>query len=168
MGLDMFLNGSRFLWSFDENADTEIKDAVQKLLPELGDKPEGPGCKGFEVKTIGAELGYWRKANQIHKWFVDNVQDGDDDCGNYRVEWEQLVKLRDLCKKVLANKELAEELLPAQSGFFFGTTGYDEWYYQDLERTVQIIDRIDTQLVTKTLDNGTRYSNWEFEYHSSW
>lgn len=23
----------------------------------------------------GIEVGYWRKANHIHKWFVDNVQE---------------------------------------------------------------------------------------------
>ena len=25
---------------------------------------------------ISTMAGYWRKSNQIHKWFVDNVQDG--------------------------------------------------------------------------------------------
>ena len=30
-------------------------------------------------------FGYWRKANQIHKWFVDNVQGGIDDCRPYPV-----------------------------------------------------------------------------------
>ena len=24
----------------------------------------------------------WRKANHIHQWFVQNVQDGNDDCGD--------------------------------------------------------------------------------------
>ena len=38
------------------------------------------------------EVGYWRKANQIHKWFVDNVQDGVDDCGEYKVTKEQLIE----------------------------------------------------------------------------
>ena len=27
------------------------------------------------------EVGYWRKANAIHGWFVRNVQNGKDDCG---------------------------------------------------------------------------------------
>ena len=32
------------------------------------------------LSYIDEEVGYWRKANAIHKWFVDNVQDGNDDC----------------------------------------------------------------------------------------
>ena len=28
------------------------------------------------------QIASWRKANAIHKWFVDNVQDGVDDCGD--------------------------------------------------------------------------------------
>lgn len=47
------------------------------------------------------EVGYWRKANAIHKWFVENVQDGEDDCGQYEVCKEQLEELLDVCKEVL-------------------------------------------------------------------
>ncbi len=36
------------------------------------------------------EVGYWRKANQIHNWFVKNVQGGVDDCGYYGVTKEKL------------------------------------------------------------------------------
>ena len=44
---------------------------------------------------------YWRKANAIHKWFVDNVQNGDDDCGDYEVYWEQLMELKGICKRIV-------------------------------------------------------------------
>ena len=43
---------------------------------------------------------YWRKANQIHKWFVDHCQDGIDDCREAYVSDEQLEELLNLCKKV--------------------------------------------------------------------
>jgi hypothetical protein len=171
MGLDMYLNATRYLWSFPEDGpDAEIRKAVQKMLPELGELPKGYGHTGMEVRTIGAEIGYWRKANQIHRWFVDNVQDGKDDCGKYRVEWEDLVQLRAVCQGLLEDKDpkKAAEILPVQAGFFFGGTDYDEYYWSDLERTVEIINRIDEQLVTETTDDGTRYSQWDFKYHSSW
>ena len=45
-------------------------------------------------------VGYWRKANQIHHWFVENVQDGEDDCGDYEVSVEQLKYLLDICKLI--------------------------------------------------------------------
>ena len=44
---------------------------------------------------------YWLKANMVHKWFVDNVQDGKDDCGEYHVSKEQILELRDLCMGVV-------------------------------------------------------------------
>lgn len=51
-------------------------------------------------KSIIEEIGYWRKANAIHKWFVDNIQDGEDDCGYYEVASEQLEELLDICKLI--------------------------------------------------------------------
>ncbi len=52
-------------------------------------------------KMLYEPVGYWRKENHIHKWFVDNVQDGNDNCDMYIVSREQLEALRDVCKKVL-------------------------------------------------------------------
>lgn len=45
---------------------------------------------------------YWRKANAIHNWFVQNVQSGNDDCGHYDVSKDDLITLRDLCDIVIA------------------------------------------------------------------
>lgn len=132
------------------------------------------------------EIGYWRKANHIHKWFVENVQNGVDDCGFYAVSKDKLLELHKLCKEILekcvlvegevnngytlgadgsrvyhkepgrivSNPEIAEELLPCQSGFFFGSTDYDEYYIKDIEDTIQIIE--------DALKEETVY------YHSSW
>lgn len=90
------------------------------------------------------EVGYWRKANAIHKWFVDNVQDGVDDCGDYEVSEEHIQKLLQTCKTVVTNgkldKEKAQTLLPPQAGFFFGSTDIDEGYEQDLLHTISILE----------------------------
>lgn len=168
MGLDMYLTAERFLWSMKDNPDYPIRQAIQAQFPELGELNDEWESTGFKVQGVKAEVGYWRKANQIHAWFVEKVQDGTDDCGTYNVDWEQLQELRTVCKVVLADPEKAEELLPVQSRFFFGSTTYDEWYLEDLKRTVEIIDKIDSELVIKTLDDGTRYSEWEFQYQASW
>jgi len=153
VGLDMYLNASRYLSDFDE-ADVEKKEAMLKLFPELEvylEKDKNP------VREMVAEIGYWRKANAIHNWFVQNVQDGEDDCKRYFVNREELEKLKGLCQQVLADNSLAEELLPPTSGFFFGSTEIDEYYIDDLQKTVAIIDK------ALALPN-----NWEFEYQSSW
>jgi hypothetical protein len=66
--------------------------------------------------------------------------------------------LRDLCEKVLANHALADELLPTASGFFFGNTDYDEWYFTDLQDTVTILNH--------ALENVPE--DYDFVYGSSW
>jgi hypothetical protein len=51
---------------------------------------------------------YWRKANHIHKWFVDNVQGGKDDCGNYYVSEEKLEELLHTCERILEDSKLVK------------------------------------------------------------
>ena len=59
--------------------------------------------KRYGHKDIMDEVGYWRKANQIHAWFVDHVQDGEDDCDyHHEVTKEILEELRDTCIEVLS------------------------------------------------------------------
>ena len=104
------------------------------------------------------KIGYWRKANAVHDWFVQNCQDGNDDCREAYVPIEKLEELRNICKMVLGNHALASEYLPTSSGFFFGSTDYDEWYYKDLESTVDIIDNALSKISNE----------WTFAYQSSW
>jgi len=146
MGLDMYLKAKRYIW-FNE---ADVAAAVAELFPELKDR---------KVKQVEADAAYWRKANAVHRWFVDKVQAGVDDCGNYDVSREQLAELRDTCRRVLDFQHLAVEQLPPADGFFFGSTEVGDWYWQDLEDTVKMIDSI-----LADFPEG----KWEFEYHSSW
>lgn len=107
------------------------------------------------IRTF-VEIGYWRKSNQIHKWFVDNIQGGVDNCATYYCDKEQLIKLKILCQQVLDDPKQAEELLPVKEGFFFGSEEYDEWYFSDLQETIEIID----WTISKEYDY--------FAYSSSW
>lgn len=152
MGLDMYLEARRFLWIFDDGTgkDAEVGEAIRKALPEIGDmRPQG----------VTVEAMYWRKANAIHQWFVDNVQSGEDDCDHYHVSREKLEELRDLCQQVLDDRDRAAELLPTQSGFFFGGTDYDDWYWNKVQYTR---DTLANLLANEQL------KGWEFYYHSSW
>ena len=136
MGLDQYLYSVKYLSKYRENED-------------LG-----------KTQIVKTEEIYWRKSNQIHNWFVNNVQNGTDDCGFYEVSEDQLIDLKNTCQKVLDNPKLAEKLLPTQSGFFFGSTEYDEYYWHDIKYTIQEIDKL------LKLDEQESFS-W-FEYHSSW
>lgn len=133
MGLDMYLNKHTYVqqWQHIEE-DKQYKVEVTK-----GGQPTHINPK--KVKYIIEEAGYWRKANQIHQWFVDNVQKGVDNCGEYYVGTDDLEKLLDACEKVKADHSLADTLLPSASGFFFGGTEYDEWYFNTIDNTIEIL-----------------------------
>lgn len=145
MGLDMYLNARKYLWSNDQ-----LADAISQNFPELGDG---------KIKQVTAEVGYWRKSNQIHKWFVDNVQNGEDDCGTYEVSMEKLQELLDIINTVLSDKSKASILLPVQSGFFFGNTDYDKYYFDDLQYTKELLEKV---------INNESLKHWYIEYTSSW
>lgn len=114
----------------------------------------------YGFSRIMEQVGYWRKANQIHNWFVEHIQDGIDDCNyHHEVTKEDLEELADVCHEVLCNPDLAEARLPTQCGFFFGGTEYDEYYYDDLKNTIDIITRV---LETTDFDKEMIY------YVSSW
>lgn len=135
MGLDMYLNRRIYIGANYEH------NNVKGTISLTSGKDNTPiKIDLSKVTEIVEQVGYWRKANQIHKWFVDNVQDGEDDCKEYYVSKEDLEKLLADCKAVISNKELATEKLPTQSGFFFGSTDYDEYYMQEIEETIDIIE----------------------------
>ena len=116
--------------------------------------------KKYGYARIMDQVGYWRKANHIHNWFVENIQDAEDDCDYHReVTKEDLEELLDVCLQVLRCPNLASELLPTQRGFFFGSTDYDEYYMKDVENTVDIVRRA---LETTDFDREQLY------YISSW
>jgi len=104
------------------------------------------------------EVMYWRKANAIHDWFVQNVQNGMDECEPHDVTVAQLTELRDLCASVVDNPDLADNLLPTASGFFFGSTEYDEWYFDNIARTLNELD----DLLAEAAEDEM------FVYQSSW
>lgn len=156
MGLDIYLSKKTYVKQWEHKGDDNFNVEVTKK----GEPIEN--IKSERISYVVEEVGYWRKANQIHKWFVDNVQDGEDDCKEYYVEASQLETLLGVCKKVLANNELADQLLPSQSGYFFGKNEYDEWYFKDVEQTVEIIETILSER------NEQGYLDGEIYYESSW
>lgn len=144
----------------------------------------------YGYDCIHQNLASWRKANQIHAWFVENVQDGVDDCGCYIVSEDTLEELLGICKQVkekavlipgkvmngyryangveepiyddglvITNPEVCEELLPTQSGFFFGSTQYDSYYMIDIDKTIEILEKVLKE---------TDFVNEVVYYTSSW
>ncbi len=183
MGLDQYLSKKIYIGANYEH--NNVQGTIE-LTKGQGNKPVKVDLK--KVSYIIEEAAYWRKSNQIHQWFVQNVQDGNDDCKDYYVSREQLKELVELCKTVLqtaktvdgqvwngttwtqkdgevheykeglviVNQEEIEELLPTASGFFFGSTDYDEYYMKDLQDTINMLEPL--------LED----EDGEYEYSSSW
>lgn len=169
MGLDQYLSAKRYVTRKQgyalEAPSNPAFDAITERA-NLTDYCEHPSVDIYGT-YVSVNAAYWRKANQIHQWFVDNVQDGNDNCGEYYVSTDQLEELRSKCNEILAHKEdkaLAEDLLPPQDGFFFGGTELDEWYYQDIEYTAERLKQI-LEIAKRENDSGNYIS---FAYQSSW
>lgn len=78
-----------------------------------------PGIDPDRITYVEEEVMYWRKANHIHSWFVENVQDGDDDCGTYYISTEALKKLLSVCEDVINASKLVD-------GQVYDGTAYDK------------------------------------------
>lgn len=93
MGLDMYLSRKKFIGAnYEHRKITGMVDIKQ-------DGKEIP-IDFKKISYIEEEVGYWRKANQIHKYFVDKCQDGVDDCKPYYVDIADLEDLLDICKEI--------------------------------------------------------------------
>lgn len=166
MGLDMYLVKKSFVGANFERRDITVDIEVEgksitvdfKKLKNLCCDNRLLNVEFDKISYIQTEVGYWRKANAIHKWFVTNVQNGVDDCGEYYASKEMLKELLVLCEAIIADKSKAPELLPATNGFFFGSNEYDEFYFRDVKYTIKTI--------INALNANNDYSS--FYYRSSW
>lgn len=170
MGLDMFLyirkSEYRSKYHKDKgcNLKLEYPKDITKFIPDL--KDDISICRSTDYK-----VGYWRKSNHIHNWFIEKCADRDsngvpiDDCKPMIVTVDNLKELLETCKKVLADHSLAQSLLPTQSGFFFGSTEYGEWYYSDIEDTIKIIEPV-LKFAEHKLKNKEYI--WKVIYEASW
>lgn len=153
MGLDMYLYKKNYVKNWDFMGPEERHEITITK-------------NGEEVKTINKEkivyiieeLAYWRKFNALHKWFVDNCQEGIDDCRNAYVDRSDLETLLNTLREVSADHSKASELLPVGYGFFFGSDQYDEYYFANVDDTIKTLEEI--------IKNDADVC--EYTYSSSW
>lgn len=142
-----------------------------KITVKQGNKVR-KDIKPERISEIAEEVAYWRKFNALHNWFVQNCADGEDDCREMYVDNEKVKELVDTLKKVkasldkskkktvqvevgwsngekmyedievFADTEVAEELFPTQSGFFFGGTEYDTYYYNEVVDCIKLFEEV--------------------------
>ena len=164
MGLDMYLNKTVYIGAnFGHN---NVEGSIN-LTKQIGEKIIPIKVNLSRVSYIVETVAEWRKANHIHKWFVDNVQGGEDDCQEYSVDRYDLVNLLNVCKEVIRIAKLDEDgsvinddevadLLPTTEGFFFGSQTYDKGYMDDVKYTIMM------------LELALSEEGYHFTYRSSW
>jgi hypothetical protein len=155
MGLDMYLDKTLYISEFDKQGIEKI-DTIYNVL---GIQDLSNNYKHLELRLPAI---YWRKSNQIHGWFVEHIQEGDDNCQTYHVDIEQLEELLELVKTQLKNKK--KILLNPSEGFFFGSTDIDEYYWADLENTR---DKLEKEIGFYR-EQSLLGRHWHYEYRSSW
>jgi hypothetical protein len=158
MGLDMYLKRKVYYglnYEHNNTGKTEIIINDEKI-------------NHSELSSIEFNAAYWRKFNALHNYFVENIQEGNDDCKEYYIEQEDLEKIITLCKEdieYLNTLEIKDNIyidvdidklnLKPIGGFFFGSTDIDNYYYENLEDTIK-------QLTEALKEKG------DFYYESSW
>ena len=174
MGLDMYLYRTKKIAGLTaeeyekidscvSNIETKksfsnIKDVMEEndYKPIYDELNEVVGQRGKYISwcSIFEDIGYWRKANQIHNFFVQECQGGVDECQLSFITKDKLEDLLERCKRAMKLKKIylndgiikdgegLETFLPTQSGFFFGGTEFNEWYFQNVAETKKIITKV--------------------------
>jgi hypothetical protein len=102
------------------------------------------------------EVGYWRKFNALHLWFVKDCQNGIDDCGFWEVTKEKLQEIYGILRVSIVDKEPG--IVPG-SGFFFGSTDVNDDYWKSCENAMVIFSK---------LLEETDFDKQKLVYHASW
>jgi hypothetical protein len=189
MGLDMYLSKRHYVQNWEHNG----PEKQFKITVKQGGK-KYPIIKTDKITYITEQVAYWRKANAIHEWFIQNCNEGNDQCIDIWVDRTKLQELYDTCVlvrdsavmvdaklkngytmdengkktysyikgKKIKDPSVAQDLLPTQSGFFFGGTDYDEYYMQDILHTIEVLK---PELDAK-YENGMYEP--EYYYRPSW
>jgi hypothetical protein len=162
MGLDMYLEARKYFrddWVKegddiirDPDPDTPYKK-IKSLLDINIENSDSPSIH------VSVTVACWRKANHIHGWFVRNVQEDIDDCKDYYVSREQLQELIGVCKEALQKRTKQHERLPITHGFAFGAYSMGDWYWEDIELTINQLEEV----LNKITD-----PSWSFYYRASW
>jgi hypothetical protein len=146
-GGELVVNGGTFMGNGNEVINANDKVGLIELLTpykvydfefkrleecEVGDVP-------YWVNEIidthaSTEDMYYRKVNFLYAFFADKLD--NEECLVTRHDCELIIKYGEV---ILENKDvdLAKKLLPTQSGFFFGSTDYNDYYFMDVKDVVE-------------------------------
>ena len=164
MGLDMYFYARKTTYkSFSkwDNPESTKEVNYPEDLKTFSDYIYDRNFKSVQTETI-YQIGYFRKFNALHSYIVKTFADGIDNCQDiilYKEDVEQIKKVLDDVLNAHQQVEKAKEILPTQSGFFFGGTDYDEFYFEDV--------KVAADLMQNLLDNFD-FEKYQLIYEASW
>lgn len=177
----MYLTKKTYVQNWNHMSDSE----KHTITVKQGGKKR-TDIKPERISYIIEQVGYWRKFNALHKWFVDNCGEGVDNCQEMYVERKRieellvnLIEIRNSLDKspktfkkvkvgfqggepimedweVYTDVSKVQELLPPTDGFFFGSTDIDKWYYEDITETINLFKDL------------LKEENGDYYYQASW
>lgn len=182
----MYLNRRTYVKNWDHNG-PENQHQITVLkggVPRKDIKPE-------RISYIIEQVAYWRKFNALHGWFVRECGGGVDECQEIHVSDDDMKKLLKTLKEVKSVIDRSEkitvtekdwngndynvnvyncqekinELLPPTQGFFFGGYQIDDYYKDDVESTIQVIE--DLMIENEESERNGLWGG-DFYYQASW
>lgn len=94
------------------------------------------GLDIFIDKVKSTNIAYFRKINFLVDYFENYVEYEIENLRYVDIDEESVIELINRCQQVLEDHSLAKDLLPTKEGFYFGSTEYDEYYFEDVEEVL--------------------------------
>ena len=150
MGLDMYLEAKLHLPPYSE----ELAPVRQAIGQAIGytpptEKPDNDATL-MEITGVTVRVGYWRKFDPLHQWFVSNVLESYDDCRSAYVSPEALAELEEQLDQVSDDPESASE--------HFVSEDDEPMSEGDVDYTLRIVVQ-----AKKLQERG-----WDITYRASW
>lgn len=186
MGLDMYLYKKTYVKNWEHHSPEE-----KHIVTVKKNGKTRKDIKPDRIVYVVEQVGYWRKFNALHSWFVQNCGNGVDDCKEMYVEEQKMIELLEILNKVKSlldksktvikqletyggekyDHEVYEcenevkELLSPRQGFFFGSYDIDKWYKSDVESTIVLLEEL-----LKENEESKKHGihSGDFYYEASW
>ncbi len=118
------------------------------------------GLDIYFTRKKRSEIGYFRKVNFLVKFFEKKGFDIPNQTP-WAISKEDAKELLSKCEEVLLDHSKGSELLPTMSGFFFGSTDYDDYYYKDVEAVRDYVkDKLLPEFDTLEEDEDIYFETW--------
>lgn len=150
MGLDMYLEAQFHLPPYDTGL-APVREAIGRAIGYAPpkEKPDNDATL-MEITGVTVRVGYWRRFDPLHQWFVSNVLESYDDCRAAYVSPEVLAELEERLDLVSDDPERASE--------HFVSEGDEPMSEGDIDYTLKVVVQ-----AKKLQERG-----WDIYYRASW